>query len=283
MSAKKILAILARACTRNLQDSDDVGIAGVYTCVVTPELSVAEQASAVLDRFHKEVPVATLDDFEFVVFDPETGLVIEPADRESYTMTKHAWELQEEHETTPPGVFRVVVTDDTGQDVGDVEIVALSRLEAKPLALAHFKAPDGQTYDAFVVESSMDAPDAFVVFSESEFNATGKGFRTQDGWDVEEKAQRLPHLRAQLPEGQIGLRVIEGDIEHRSFGFDVQLNAFFTMRGYTKETVFARLLKLMDSASCLVLDEDNPSRIAATFEASTAQDPVLAEINGEEI
>lgn len=289
MSATKVLAILARACTPNLSDRDDENVAGVYTCVVNHELPENQQASAALDRFHQEVPVAVLDEFEFIVFDPDTRLIIEQADLDSYTMTKHAWELHGPEDTASmPHIFRLVVTKVStdplvnNDTVGEVELIATSRMEAEQLGLKHFKVPADKHYVAEVVESSLKSPDAFVVYSEAEQTSTGLGFRTKDGWGVAANAVRLPHLRAQLPEGQVGLPIIDGEVQLRKYGFHVDLQAFMAIRGYSREDAAKRLMALMDAASCQVID-DRDGTVQHNFEASAKAAPTLAEIDEIEV
>ena len=64
---------------------EDRAVPGRYLARVDLKLSDADAASAALDGFHSEVPVAVLDDFEFSVFDGERELEPNPA-REGYAL-----------------------------------------------------------------------------------------------------------------------------------------------------------------------------------------------------
>lgn len=69
-------------------DAEDRHVSAVYSVMVQKGLSDSSMASAALDVFHSECAVSVLDDFEFYVFDPRTGLVLsEDADHESYSKT----------------------------------------------------------------------------------------------------------------------------------------------------------------------------------------------------
>lgn len=83
-------------------DPEDQQAIGIHFVDVKKGLRPDTMASAALDVFHENVAIGMLDDFEFAVFNPETGRVIpEDPDHESYSMS-HFGEYSHQATETPP-------------------------------------------------------------------------------------------------------------------------------------------------------------------------------------
>lgn len=112
------LAVI-RNCPVEDMDTEDAGLDGVYEIEVDSDLNRPDMASAALDGFHSSVAVSCLDDFVFLVFDLETGEVVdEPDDREGYALEHKSggvfWTGAE-----TPGVFDVTIEEITVRVVAD--------------------------------------------------------------------------------------------------------------------------------------------------------------------
>lgn len=136
---------LAIAAIPLVEDADlepeDDHVAAVYSVMVRKSLSVHDRASAALDVFHGNVAVGTLDDFEFYVFEPATGIVLEEADdNEIYTKEGLGRDLQRISDELPE-IYTVqieAVNDHDAHDampLGRVTVAAASRLDADAKAL----------------------------------------------------------------------------------------------------------------------------------------------------
>lgn len=62
---------------KEVLESPDRSASGTYAVMVPDGLSEANTAAVALDGFHANVSVRTVDDFAFVVIDPQTGYVLE--------------------------------------------------------------------------------------------------------------------------------------------------------------------------------------------------------------
>lgn len=75
---------------RHLLDQEDDDVEGHYIITLkalTPSLLLA---NAALDAFHTRVPVSITDDFEYKVYDLDSGKVLAPYDEiESYSTTQY--------------------------------------------------------------------------------------------------------------------------------------------------------------------------------------------------
>lgn len=71
-------------------DSEDEGIPGVYAIEVKSSVDIKDHISAVLDCFHSEIGIATLEDFEITTTDEEGNLLIEDGDSEAMAFEKMA-------------------------------------------------------------------------------------------------------------------------------------------------------------------------------------------------
>lgn len=107
-------------------EEDDRHVPGVYSLLLPVSLTADQFASAALDTFHSCVPVSTLDDFNFYVFDPKSQrLMTEREDHEPYSLRV--------------GVDLVKLSDDqlalfeVGEN-NEIAIVACSRAKALELA-----------------------------------------------------------------------------------------------------------------------------------------------------
>ena len=71
----------------------DIDVAGEYAVTIIDDgkLTDGQAACAALDSFHTKIPVKVLDDFEFIVVDPETGKVMDQdPDQEAYSLADMA-------------------------------------------------------------------------------------------------------------------------------------------------------------------------------------------------
>lgn len=64
----------------DLSDEEDAAVPGVYLVRMARDTPDDTAASIALDMFHCNVPVSTLDEFDFSVVDPVTGRYLEEAD-----------------------------------------------------------------------------------------------------------------------------------------------------------------------------------------------------------
>lgn len=119
--------------------ADDRSIPGLYHVELDKDLPKEKWASAALDMFHSRVPVKHLDDFAFVAFDPETGIVLpQDPDHEDYSCSDCGGDVDQmgSHRLR---VYEVVVdveaNDGSMANLGTVEIVTTSKEKAKELAL----------------------------------------------------------------------------------------------------------------------------------------------------
>lgn len=55
---------------------DDLAVAGLYEAVMPAGMSASDCVTATLDAFHESNGIKVLDDFEIVVFDPETHQIL---------------------------------------------------------------------------------------------------------------------------------------------------------------------------------------------------------------
>lgn len=114
-------------------DEDDKHVPGVYSVMVKRELSPSDRASAALDVFHSECGISVLDDFEFYVFDPETGLVLEEGENhDSYSMTGYGRDVERIADELP-GIYSIrieAVGAHETADLGLVTVAASSEQEA---------------------------------------------------------------------------------------------------------------------------------------------------------
>lgn len=138
-SAYTKLAIAAIPVSIELEPEDDQ-VAAVYSVMVKKSLSLQDRASAALDVFHSNVPVGCLDDFEFYVFEPTTGVVLDEADdNEAYTKGHLGRDL-ERIAVELPEIYTVrveAVGAHETADLGMVTVAAASRLDADAKALDH--------------------------------------------------------------------------------------------------------------------------------------------------
>lgn len=120
--------------------ADDRLVPGLYHVELDKELPKDKWASAALDMFHSRVPVKHLDDFSFVVFDPETGIVLpQDPDHEDYSYSDRGGDVDlmdgrlrlREYEVT----VQVVANDGSLASLSKVLIVSTSMAKAKELAL----------------------------------------------------------------------------------------------------------------------------------------------------
>lgn len=120
-------------------DEDDGHVPAVYSVMVKRELSPSDKASAALDVFHSKCGISVLDDFEFYVFDPETGLVLgEGEDHESYSMTSYGRDVERIADVLP-GIYSIrieAVGAHEAADLGLVTVAASDEQEANGKALA---------------------------------------------------------------------------------------------------------------------------------------------------
>jgi hypothetical protein len=115
-------------------DSEDQTVPGTYSVQVQQGLGDSSIASVALDVFHENNPVGNLDDFEFIVFDPQTGKTLtEDGTKESYTMGSYGRCLSRVTDQVPK-VFLVdvlaVADNDVATKLGTVQLVAEDRKEA---------------------------------------------------------------------------------------------------------------------------------------------------------
>ena len=123
-------------CRPDELDQEDGHVQGVYLMEVQEALASAFRASAALDRFHTEVPVKVLENFEFFVFDSESGIVIEPDENEyEYTMTKHGRFIEKISDTVPNFYEVAVLPGSRLWPVNGIKVAAASTEEAQAKAL----------------------------------------------------------------------------------------------------------------------------------------------------
>lgn len=73
----KILQILAFPLQEEPSEDEDREVPGVYDVAVDATIQRRDWATVALDTFHDEVPVGVLEEFDFVVWDPERQCAIE--------------------------------------------------------------------------------------------------------------------------------------------------------------------------------------------------------------
>lgn len=69
-----------RLCKKSELSPEDLGLDGVYVATVQKNLAKSIKARAAILRFHEAQAIDNLDNFELVVFDEKTGVVIDQAD-----------------------------------------------------------------------------------------------------------------------------------------------------------------------------------------------------------
>lgn len=119
--------------------ADDRSVPGLYHVELDKDLPKEKWASAALDMFHSRVPVKHLDDFAFVVFNPETGIVLsQDPDHEDYSCSDCGGDVDlmgsyrlREYKVT----VRVKANDGSIADLSTEQIVAASKEKAKELAI----------------------------------------------------------------------------------------------------------------------------------------------------
>lgn len=120
--------------------ADDRSIPGLYHVELDDDLPKEKWASAALDIYHSLVPVKNLDDFAFVVFEPDTGIVLpQDPDHEDYSYSDRGGDVDlmdgrlrlREYEVT----VQVVANDGSLASLSKVLIVSTSMAKAKELAL----------------------------------------------------------------------------------------------------------------------------------------------------
>lgn len=124
---------------RRSLSEDDKNVGGVYQVVFATPCDAGVAPSRALDRFHTSVPVDVLDDFTFVVFDRDSGIVLPETDgADGYENT---YKQDEIRKTTPeyPWCFEitvVAVSEDGFESTLGVNTFAANDVEpAKVLAL----------------------------------------------------------------------------------------------------------------------------------------------------
>mgnify|MGYP007011836107 CR=1 FL=1 len=65
-------------------DPEDADVAGVYLFSLPRDYPEEHRASAILDAFHRSVPISVLDDFSMVVTDGDGVVLFEPEGAEAY-------------------------------------------------------------------------------------------------------------------------------------------------------------------------------------------------------
>jgi hypothetical protein len=118
--------------------NEDTDIPGIYIIHVAKGLKLPSTASAALDAFHSNVPVGSLEDFEFTVFDPSTGMVIEEdPDHESYSKT-HLAKCGDKLSDKLPELFEVIIQASNEEEIisiGKTTVVANDEDDANRKAL----------------------------------------------------------------------------------------------------------------------------------------------------
>jgi hypothetical protein len=99
-----------------------------------------KKASVALDIFHASCPVDNLEDFEFYVFDPRTGLILsEDAEHETYSSAHLGRDLERVSNQTPY-CYQVIIDAVSGDAalsrVGTIQIAAYSIEDAQRSASA---------------------------------------------------------------------------------------------------------------------------------------------------
>lgn len=86
MNATTRLHIIVTA-TRPLQQLSeyDTDVAGVYAVEIPADVPMPRSATQALDRFHREVAIDVLDDFDICVTDAQGMPVEEDGDEEAYS------------------------------------------------------------------------------------------------------------------------------------------------------------------------------------------------------
>jgi hypothetical protein len=115
---------------------EDEHVQGVYLMEVQEWLGPEYKASAALDRFHSELPVKELDNFQFFVFNADTGMVMEPDENEmDYALIKSARFIDKVCDAVPK-LFLVDLKSDEPELAGTYHVAADSQEEANAKALA---------------------------------------------------------------------------------------------------------------------------------------------------
>lgn len=119
--------------------ADDRSVPGLYYVELDKDLPKEKWASAVLDMFHSRVPVKHLDDFTFVVFNPETGIVLSPdPEHEDYSCSNCGGgvdQMGSDRLRVYKVTVRVKANDGSIADLSTEQIVASSKAKAKELAI----------------------------------------------------------------------------------------------------------------------------------------------------
>lgn len=146
---KKVLHVVAISLAgHDLVDFEDSGVTGVYSVSVPYTLGETIWANVALDIFHTNVAVGNLDNFWFVVYDPETGVVLEEAP--GVQPYSHAHECKDFFKVLAetPKVFLVKgqleYLNGAVLDFDDVRVVATCAFDAKALAAMHFAAGESK-------------------------------------------------------------------------------------------------------------------------------------------
>jgi hypothetical protein len=117
----------------------DRQVQGVYKVWVDKAIPLSAKASAAMDILHCEVPLENPDDFEFIVYDPGTGVFISENTQNSYAYTD-IYARCIKISNTVPDCYNVMV-EAIGDDknvaiLGSILIVADDQKTASDMATA---------------------------------------------------------------------------------------------------------------------------------------------------
>jgi len=124
----------------NNLDTNDEFIPGIYIVEVDKNLKDKQAASAVMDAFHDNNGIEVLDDFVFMVFDPETGIVIDEDEHHQNGSLNGYSNYYDKLSNDAPfaSTWQVQAVGDIEPCIlGSVTVIAETRSRAREIAIEH--------------------------------------------------------------------------------------------------------------------------------------------------